>query len=56
MTFTHKGPTAPANRSGAPGLHQASDGRWLLQTFLWPSQILWPSGYRSSFARFCGRR
>jgi len=25
---------------GAPGLRQASDGGWLLQTFLWPSQIL----------------
>ena len=25
---------------GASGLHQASDGRWQLQTFLSPSQIL----------------
>jgi hypothetical protein len=37
---THKGPSAPANRSKAPGLHQVSDRRCLLQTFLWPSEIL----------------
>jgi len=40
MTSPTKAPSAPANQSGAPGLHQASDGRWLLQTFLWPFQIL----------------
>jgi hypothetical protein len=32
MTSPTEAPFAPANRSGAPGLHQASNGRWLLKT------------------------
>jgi hypothetical protein len=54
MTSPTKAPPLLRTGRGATGLHQASDRRWLLQTFLWPSQILSSIETRDQFLRPIG--